>query len=189
MAAIPEWVRTDTVPLQEKYITALALDDYVYDTFAREGKTVSLYIGYYFTKDKVGAAHSPLVCFPGQGWTLSEKENRTVTVDGHAVHLAQMVAELNGRRELLQFWFQAYDQTSPGTFRQKINTLRTMLMHGRDDNAFVRITIPMDNHNLSEAARIGDQFIQSFYPVFLNYVTQQGSPAPASGRPQPSDRS
>jgi EpsI family protein len=187
MAAIPGWELIASIPLQEEIIASLALDDYAYNTFAREGNTVSLYIGYYFTKGKVGASHSPLVCFPGQGWKLSEKENRTVTVQGHALHLAQMVAERNGRRELLQYWFQAYDLTSPGTFAQKINTLRTLLLHGKEDNAFVRLTIPIDDNNASEATRIGDQFIQNFYPIFLQHITQQELPAPASARPENSD--
>jgi len=173
MGAIPEWELTGTAPLQEDVIASLALDDYVNDTFVRDGNTVSLYVGYYFTKDKVGAAHSPLVCFPGQGWILSTKEEHSLAVNGNTVNYATMVATRGESRELIIYWFQAFDRTSPGTLAQKINSIWAHIMHSGEDNAFVRLSIPLNNHSPAEATRIGEAFVSSFYQIFLQYITSQ----------------
>jgi hypothetical protein len=55
--------------LEENIYQFLDLDDYLFRTYEKDGVKITLYIGFYYTVDKVSAAHSPLVCFPGQGWT------------------------------------------------------------------------------------------------------------------------
>lgn len=175
MATISDWELTGSTPLQKEIISSLALDDYVYDTFAKDGNSVSLYVGYYFTKAKVGAAHSPLVCFPGQGWILSEKEEHILSVHGNNISYATMVATRGETRELILYWFQAFDRTSPGTFSQKINSILAQIMHKGEDNAFVRLSIPLSDLSPAAAILIGNEFITSFYPVFMQYITSQAS--------------
>jgi hypothetical protein len=86
-----------------------------------------------------------------------------------------MVASIGPRKELLIYWFQAYDRTSPGTFRQKFNTLLSKFHKGREDNAFVRITVPMNEITVDEAYSTGKNFIEKFYPHFLKYVRENNN--------------
>jgi hypothetical protein len=67
LANIKGWHSNGLVELDRSIIEALELDEYVNHNFTNGRETVSLYIGYYLTSKKVGASHSPLVCFPGQG--------------------------------------------------------------------------------------------------------------------------
>jgi len=166
------WHSIRHIPVEDTIIKALNLDDYIYQTFSKKQKTVSLYIGYYLSSSKIGEAHSPLVCFPGQGWTLSNKTSLSFIVDQDTIHFAQMTAERNDRKELILYWFQAFDKTSPGTFMQKINTLHARLLHQREDNAFVRLTIPIEKNEPTQALLTGEQFIEAFYPHFLKFVRQ-----------------
>ncbi len=170
IASFASWQPLSAIPIDKEILTSLELDDYLYRAYRRGNETVSLYIGYYFTAGKVGAAHSPLVCFPGQGWSLSDKTNRIITVGNNTVHFAQMVAERRDQKELILYWFQAYDRSSSGTFMQKVNTFRSRFFDGKEDNAFVRITIPVEGEKVSEAALAGEEFIETFYPVFLKFV-------------------
>jgi EpsI family protein len=169
---IKSWHSEGMVELDRGIVESLELDDYVNHNFSNGSKTVSLYIGYYLTSKKVGAAHSPLVCFPGQGWHLSDSENKTLKVGEEKINLAKMIGSIGTRKELLIYWFQAYDRTSPGTFLQKLYTLWSKFHNGRTDNAFVRITVPIQGKSIDEAYATGLKFIQAFYPQFIGYVKE-----------------
>ena len=167
------WEAHRSLPLSDKIIEALELDDYVNRSFSNGRDAVSLYIGFYGTQKKVGAAHSPLVCLPGQGWNLSAFANQNIQAGGNTLNLASMVIGKDEEQQLLLYWFQAYNRTSPGTFMQKVNLLRAKFLYAREDNAFVRVVIPFGrDRTKKEAENIGVQFIQDFYPAFLNYVTK-----------------
>jgi hypothetical protein len=81
-----------------------------------------------------------------------------------------MVAEREGQKELVAYWFQAFKSTLPDTFGQKVSLLRQRVAGSKEDNAFVRITISLDNRSKEDALRIVDDFIHSFYPNFLRFV-------------------
>jgi EpsI family protein len=172
---IEGWYTEGHSPLDTKIVKALELDDYINQNYSNGNDMISLYIGYYFTTKKVGAAHDPLVCFPGQGWVVSDtQKNKIVLNPKPADWLAysSMIAHRGLQKELIIFWFQSYDKTNPDTFSQKITSLYQKIFHHREDNAFVRISIPVGEKSLSKCHEAIFTFIQSFYPVFLNYVKQ-----------------
>ena len=175
LADIKGWHSSGLVQLDRKIIDALFLDEYVNHNYLNGSNAVSLYIGYYLTSKKVSAAHSPLVCFPGQGWVLSDTAVKTLRIGQEKINLKHMVAAIGQRKELLLYWFQAYDRTSPDTFMQKLNTLWSKFRYGREDNAFVRVTVPMDKISDEEAYTTGAKFIENFYPQFLKYVRENSS--------------
>ena len=175
LAEIRGWHNNGLVELDQEIVQWLELDDYINHNFSNGRETVSLYIGYYLTSKKVGAAHSPLVCFPGQGWYLSDSENKTLKIGEEKINLKKMTASIGPRKELLIYWFQAFDRTSPGTFGQKLNTLWSKFKNGREDNAFVRVTVPMDGISSEEAYSTGENFIKLFYPLFLKYIKESHS--------------
>lgn len=170
LANLPGWTTAGNLPLDAKIVDSLELDDYFYQNFTNGKESVSLYIGYYFSSKKVGAAHSPLVCFPGQGWLLQGGRQRAINVGGEKINLMSVEASTPNRKELLIFWFQAFDDTSSSEFFQKLYTLKSKILNGREDNAFVRITVPMDKISPDAAYAIGVGFIQTFYPSFLKQI-------------------
>ncbi len=170
LADIEGWKNSGLIQIDTRIVNVLNLDDYVNNYFTNGDAIVSLYIGYYLTSKKVAAAHSPLVCFPGQGWDLSDFEKKSVKVGNHTINLMRIIASTPQRKELLIYWFQAHEKTSSGTFFQKINTLISKFIDGREDNAFVRVTVPMKNMGADQAYKIGVDFIKAFYPRFLEHV-------------------
>lgn len=170
LAAIDGWRAGEPLDLGGEIVEALLLDDHIYRSYHSGKRVVSLYIGYYLTTQKVGAAHSPLVCFPGQGWVLSDAQSLTVDTEAGPIHLKQMIATKGNHREMLLYWFQSYDLSSPDTLRQKVNNFVSRVQNNREDNAFVRITVPLGNTTESDALRDGTDFIKAFYPVFLDFI-------------------
>ena len=175
LSDIKSWKGEEASLLDQRVIDALELDDYTNRNYTNGKETVSLYIGYYLSTEKVGAAHSPLVCFPGQGWLLSNinKDNFLLNQKNEeSISYSIMTAERGQGKQLIIYWFQSYDQANPDTLSQKIASFWKRMINQREDNAFVRISTPMAGKSLSESQETIFKFIRSFYPVFIDYVKQ-----------------
>ena len=135
LSDINGWVMRGYTPLDPTIVKALELDDYINQNYSNGNKSISLYIGYYLTTKKVGAAHSPLVCFPGQGWVVSNTKDESLTIGGHHLQLASMVIDMGPRKELVLYWYQSFDKTSSGTFLQKIYALRAKFLNRGEENS------------------------------------------------------
>jgi EpsI family protein len=167
------WTTTGLVPIDKKIINALELDDYANQNYSNGTEVVSLYIGFYLTTEKVGAAHDPLVCFPGQGWVVSKTNKDKFLLNPgteETIAYSTMTVQKGPTKELIIYWFQSYDRTNPGTFSQKIMSLWNKILMRNEGNAFVRITIPIGERSLSQCRETIFQFVKTFYPVFLNYI-------------------
>jgi EpsI family protein len=173
LAYIKGWKNSGLLPLDQKIIKVLDLDDYTNQNYSNGCETVFLYIGYYLTTKKVGAAHDPLVCFPGQGWLVSNiKEGKFVLnpETAESISYSRMTVQRGLQKEFIIYWFQSYDRTNSDTLSQKITLLWQKIFHKREDNAFVRISISMEKRSLSECSEVIFQFVRAFYPLFLDYI-------------------
>lgn len=170
---IPGWELNRLTPLDGKMVEALDLDDYINAAYSDGRRQVQLYVGYYQSAMKIGAAHDPLVCFPGQGWVVVSRESGQVT-DGSgsrpALSYANMLVQRGAERELVIYWFQTFDRTTTDTFTQKLHTLWHKIRHQRGDNAFVRVSVSVDDETHPTSTEATLSFVRSFYPVFVTYI-------------------
>ena len=167
---IADWEGFGDVNMAPSIIEALDLDDYLFRSYHKGVSTVSLYIGYYSTTRKIGAAHSPLVCFPGQGWEISIPRNIRVSTYAGDINLEELIVTKSLQQELLFYWYQSYDMTSNGTFWQKIHNFFSRFNSNPEDNAFVRVSVTVQNEDRDAAAETALKFIRDFYPLFLKYI-------------------
>ena len=154
----------------------LNLDDYIYSIYNKNGIDITLYIGYYYTFDKISSAHSPMVCFPAQGWILNKPMFHTVSTGENTVNYAEMEVTLGKTKQFILYWFQAYRNTSPHSHMEKVYALYNRLVHKNGQNALVRISIPLENISREDALEVGNHFIRAFYPGFIRYI-QADKPA------------
>ena len=84
-----------------------------------------------------------------------------------------MVTNMGPRKELILYWYQAFDKPSSGTFLQKIYALWAKFLNRGEENAFVRISISMERQSIEEAFIAGVEFINAFYPHFLKYIKNE----------------
>ena len=157
--------------LSPRIVEELKLDDFVFQTYSKGGDSVSLYVGYYFSAKKVGAAHDPQVCYPGQGWQLSNKSKANYQLkNGEKINYSSIIAELDEKKELIFYWFQVDDKTADNTLFQKLILFQKKIFHQGENSAFVRISTSL-NDKSPEAAQVDLlKFIEDFYPLFLDYV-------------------
>lgn len=169
-----KWKRLNEVPLDLNIQEALRLDDYLYRRYTDGSNVVVLYIGYYYTTSKVGAAHDPLVCFPGQGWILSNRDSRKINLFSgqkkYSVDYAVMQATIREQKDALLYWFQAQDKAASDTLSQKALLFWQKISIGREENAFVRLSLDMQGKSYEQTISILNGFVESFYPDFHQYV-------------------
>ena len=160
------WKTIGDASMQQDIVDALELDDYLFRSYTNDQRVVSLYIGYYRSAAKVGAAHSPLVCFPGQGWEISVPQKVNFRQEEETVNLEKLLVRKGQQRELLLYWFQSYDMTSSGTFWQKVQNFWARLNSNPADNAFVRVSVAIEGESVEAAYQTAIDFIGDFYPLF-----------------------
>jgi EpsI family protein len=156
------------IALNEEAIQMLSLDDYAYIDYEGPAGRVNLYIGYYYTANKAYASHSPLVCYPSQGWQIDSKPvRRALAVGPYTVNYEEIITSYSGQRELVMFWYQSHGRTSTQVYRNKIDMAINRLRERDEQHAFVRVSMPMAEHEAAE--RLGVDFTQSFFPLLVNF--------------------
>lgn len=170
LAAIEGYRIVKNTTLDEATIKFLDLDDYLFTTYEKDGVQITLFIGFYYTADKVSAAHSPLVCFPGQGWSISEPERGRQVVGNHLIEYAQIDAALGNQKELVVYWYQSHDDTTTLVYRNKLNTFYNNIVNGDQQHAFMRISISQNNIDPEGAKKVVTDFVSLIYPQFLKFI-------------------
>lgn len=168
---IEGWEPLDVTDLSKSIIDSLYLDDYLFRSYTKNGKVVTLYIGYYRKSDKIGAAHSPLVCLPGQGWEITLPQKVRIKVGEEFINSEKLISKKGSQQDLIIYWFQSNEETSSGTFKQKINNLIARIKGGGSENAFIRVSVSIKNDNVDDAFLSIEKFICDFYPILLKYIT------------------
>lgn len=172
--SLPGWSASPNIPMGANIEEALKLDDYLFRTYRRDKDAVTLYIGYYRSAAKVGAAHDPLVCFTGQGWRIvqrGEGKHQLAGPDKLAINYSSMIAEQQSDKEFIIYWFQTNNATSAGTFGQKSQMLWQRLRNvPAEENAFVRVSTRIEGNDIETAKKRAVEFINTFYPEFYRYV-------------------
>ena len=149
----------------------LNLDDYLFSDFKGDSAEINLYIGYYYSSAKAYAAHSPLVCYPSQGWKIDENPIKgKLKVADHVVNYEEIITSLGGRKELVLYWYQARLQTNNQVYRNKIDMGYNKFKYNDEQHGFVRVAVPFKGGNYDKAKAEVLDFIENFYVQFVDYV-------------------
>lgn len=151
----------------------LRADDYVTrDYVSANGRTASLYIGYYRTQRTGATYHSPLNCLPGSGWQLSEAETVEIKpADGAAAFAANLYRMSHGSdRYLLIYWYQGRGRAVASEYWDKVYTVVDSVRLRRSDGAMVRVLVPVIGHAEDDALRAGIEFASQSVPHLSGYV-------------------
>jgi EpsI family protein len=158
------------IPFSDDYIKMLKLDDYIFVDYKGLNGNVNLYIGYYYTADKAYAAHSPLICYPSQGWQIENQPRKeSLRIDSHTINYEEIVTSLDDEKELVLYWYQAGLQTNTQVYMNKIDMGVNKLMNKGSQNGFVRVAVPIQS-SYEKAKKEAIKFTEVFYPQLLKYM-------------------
>jgi EpsI family protein len=141
---------------------SLALDDYILADYSKlDGKTVNLYVAYYASQRTGESPHSPLVCIPGNGWSITGLER----LDSNTTHpLNRAIIELNGSKQLVYYWYEERGRSLASEYWSKWYLLSDAITKNRSDGALVRLITTIAP---GELERDADNRLRSFMRDFL----------------------
>jgi EpsI family protein len=125
----------------------------VYMMNAREG--VSLYIGYHATQQGDKRMHSPTLCLPGSGWTPVGEQVITIPVANKPVSINRFILQNGPNRILVYYWFQGRGRLTAGQGDLKLHAMRDAFLTHRDEEALVRIVVPLSKGDTAQVAATG----------------------------------
>jgi len=126
---------------------------------------VITYVGFFRELATILDVHTPELCYPSQGWViLSSGRSAAGTFRGVSIPARQIVADKNGDRRLVVWWYQAGSRPFETRIRYVYALLAMSTFTGRTDGSMVRLETPL--HPDGEAAAVAriEEFQKSFLP-------------------------
>jgi exosortase D (VPLPA-CTERM-specific) len=157
--------------LEQIYLNALKLDDYLLSDFA-DGKqhTINFYVAYYASQRKGESAHSPRTCIPGGGWEmkgLAEYKVAGVSINGNPLQVNRAIIQLGEQRQLVYYWFQQRGRVITNEYLVKWFIFWDALTRNRSDGSLVRIITPLAT---GESEQNGDARLAEFSKEAVKYL-------------------
>ena len=149
--------------------SSLALDDYVLADYSRlDGKAVNLYVAYYASQRTGESPHSPLVCIPGSGWSITRLER----LNSESMHpLNRAIIERNDSKQLVYYWYEERGRSIASEYWSKWYLLSDAITKNRSDGALVRlITIIAPGEREDDADKRLRSFMHDLLPRLRDYL-------------------
>jgi EpsI family protein len=135
------------------------MDSYVLREYRRADSTIafSTYVGYYEEQAQGNTIHSPRNCLPGAGWEpVSQGPVEIATASGRVVvNRYQLVKGESSA--LVYYWYQGRGRVAHNEFRVKLELLRDAALHGRTEEALVRVVVPFRSSDLAAADSVAQR--------------------------------
>jgi EpsI family protein len=106
------------------------------------------------TASDYNAFHDPTICFPGQGWNLTDQrpitiKGQTFTIKGKTFNIKaqtfnSMVATRDADRVDVLYWMPVDPMATGGATLGKVRALRKLVSSENSGSLFVRMTTPDD---------------------------------------------
>lgn len=140
VAGYSGWERTMTDAERQ----VVGATDYLFRIFGPEGDPAfSVYIGYYDRQATGRTIHSPRNCLPGSGYQTLESGTATLDLDGRVVTVNRYIVADGPSQALVYYWYQGRGRVAHSEYLVKWDLLRDAVLHGRSEEALVRIVVPV----------------------------------------------
>ncbi|MBW8910469.1 MAG: VPLPA-CTERM-specific exosortase XrtD [Sphingomonas sp.] len=136
--------RGDVVPLTRPELRFLGNPDYLNVNFVRAGDGVlNLFIAYYDQQSQGVSPHSPQVCIPGSGWTITSLQQRPIMIDGRLHMVNRAIVESGPARQIVYYAFYQRGRWMTDEYQVKFALLEDGLLRNRTDGALIRLNAPI----------------------------------------------
>lgn len=153
---------------------------YIARAFSRDTAVAfTTLVSYYDRQTQGKTIHSPRNCLPGAGWEIVGGDIRYVTLDGERQAVNRYVLRNKQSTAIAYYWYQGRGRVTANEYRVKWNLLRDATLHGRTEEALVRIIVPVTG--AGDAA--GDVLAQRVAPLLMREVQRVLPAANAATRP------
>jgi len=170
---IGEWQGRSSL-LEARMESGLALDDYFLSDYSKaDGKVVNVYVAYYASQRTGESPHSPLVCIPGDGWSITRFDRLNLDT---AHPLNRAIIERNGSKQLVYYWYEERGRSIANEYWSKWYLLSDALIRNRSDGALVRLITAITPGELErDADNRLRAFIQELQPKLRDYLPAEAT--------------
>ena len=133
------------------------------DYASREWHSFSVYVGYYDEQRQGKSIHSPKNCLPGDGWEPVEAGVTVISTPAGTITVNRYRVAKPGQQALVYYWYQGRGRVAHDEFRVKFELLRDAALHGRTEEALVRIVVPVTGTDVGQA----DQLARKIAPTLV----------------------
>jgi EpsI family protein len=109
--------------------------------------------------------------FP-KGWEYSSLEDIQIPLaGGREIDAVELLTKKNEEKRLVLFWYQQRDDVFSSDFRNRINLMKSLVLHGRTDGAVVRIATSVAQFESLDRARARlVSFATTLYPELVRVL-------------------
>ncbi|MCB0360609.1 MAG: EpsI family protein, partial [Bdellovibrionales bacterium] len=184
---IGTWKGEETEGLGVRSREILQLDRFVRRMYRSDEKPpLFLYVGYWKQQngEHQAAKHSPSVCLPSNGWTVSDKAHVELELaSGAKLKVNRLVGSIEGQQSLFYYWFFSGEKTYWEEWQALVHLSLEKFLHGRSDGGLVEISIPLPRGGDRQAAIEDAQqtlkgFIDQLYPDLSYLIARPSAPSP-----------
>lgn len=122
---------------------ALSADGFLYRSYTHKG--TGRQIGLLIVYRKYGRrefAHRPELCYPAAGWEIIRKSYTDMPYAGSSVPARLVVAEQEGYREVITYWFASGRRTEANYLKQQARMALDRMQPQTYGWAFIRVNTP-----------------------------------------------
>ena len=182
---IGSWHGRKDAPLDERSAAILQLDGAVKRVYRNsQGKELYVYIGYWKSQsgDNQAAKHSPVMCLPANGWTITQPAPWDVPTSHESEEAglssftaSSLIADYKGHRSLFKYWFFSGEEMFRDETQALVKTSFGMLAGSRTDGGIVEVTVPIDDsipkaQAEAEAEQLATDFTRGLYPALVRLI-------------------
>ena len=160
--------------LQSIVTDKLKLTDYLLNNYARDDSPqVNFYVAYYASQRKGVSPHSPRVCVPGGGWSITDIKRVAINLDDDRgqVNVNRAIIQNGLNKQLVYYWFKQRGRDIANEYWMKWYLLTDSISLNRTDGSLVRLTTPiLPNEKERDAELRLNEFLSTVNPMLEDYV-------------------
>ena len=123
----------------------------------KNGQRIMLSMAYGGDQSDATSAHRPEVCYPAQGFAITDNFGDTLHVAGRDIPVRRLMSRLSGRSEPITYWVVVGDRVVTTGIGQKLAQMRYGLRNIIADGILVRVS-SIDN-DMQKGHQLQTQFI------------------------------
>ncbi len=155
----------DELTMDPSALDLIQPDKMIYREYRSAGKSINLYIGYYKNMEKSDLAHSPLVCYQGQGWGIESLSVIDIPAGiSRNIRVNSMIIKKGADKETAFYWFAAKEFETASLSSMRVRLFLRKLMGKPTPNCFIRVSMPVLSENGSAEQKMLMDFIQRTVP-------------------------
>jgi EpsI family protein len=126
----------------------------------------SVYVGYYDRQMQGKTIHSPKNCLPGAGWEPLTSREEVIQTAAGAIPVQRYLIQNGEAKAVVLYWYQGRGRVAANEYAVKWHLLRDQALHGRSDEALVRVIAPVtstEEEAYRQAIRVAGTLVPAVY--------------------------